>query len=274
MNVNFNANIKFLTGGSYCGGEEWNKPANELDKCFKIYYIRRGEVQILDNNNNFSLKAENLYFINGYAICKQRCIKKFDVDWIHFHPESVYFDYLLKHTPCVTELNLNNFKSFFNLFRQIGHYFSGQITEFDQCHTKIELQSFTMYVIAKVFEKPNNKILFDNQDFLRLLPALELILYQYHTTISLKDIATSCCLSPNYFHRLFLKTFGITPFSHLQKTRMEESVRQLAYTSKTVKEIAYSVGYEDEAYFSRTFSKYYKISPGRYRNNILRKQIP
>jgi AraC family transcriptional activator of pobA len=54
---------------------------------------------------------------------------------------------------------------------------------------------------------------------------------------------------------------------------MEEAVRQLVYTHKPVKEIAYGVGFEDDAYFSRTFSKVYGMSPGRFRKNN-RKKMP
>jgi AraC-like DNA-binding protein len=46
---------------------------------------------------------------------------------------------------------------------------------------------------------------------------------------------------------------------------MEKALRLLIYTDKPIKEIAYKAGYEDEAYFSRMFSKIYQESPGRYR---------
>ena len=273
MGINFNANIKVLIGGSFCGGEAWNKPASELDKCFKIYYFREGEALISDQDNTFTLESGNLYFINGHALQSQQCLKKMVVDWIHFHPESVYLDYLLKFSPCVVELTMSDFGSFFKLFPQLKYYFLDRLDETENRIVKLELQSLVQFVIAQVLGKPDNKIHFDDQDFLRLVPALELISIKYHLPLSLKEIAATCHLSPNYFHRLFLRTFHISPFAHLLQIRMEEAVRQLAYTSKVIKEIAYSVGYEDEAYFSRTFSKYYKTSPGRYRNS-LRKRLP
>jgi len=55
-------------GGSFCGGEVWNKSASEIDKCFKIYYFREGEALITDETSTFTLQAGNLYFINGYAL--------------------------------------------------------------------------------------------------------------------------------------------------------------------------------------------------------------
>ena len=98
-------------------------------------------------------------------------------------------------------------------------------------------------------------------------------IYYYRKNISLEDIAARSHLSPNYFHRLFTKTFHVSPFSYIRIMRMEEAVRQLIYSYKTVKEIAYDSGYEDEAYFSRSFKKRYQVSPGKYRM-AYRKKLP
>ena len=46
---------------------------------------------------------------------------------------------------------------------------------------------------------------------------------------------------------------------------MDEAMRQLVYTTFPVKQIAYNVGYDDEAYFNRVFKNNNKISPGQFR---------
>ena len=43
----------------------------------------------------------------------------------------------------------------------------------------------------------------------------------------------------------------------------------LAGSSMTVKDIAYSVGYSDQMYFSRVFKKFTGSSPTQYRENAL-----
>jgi AraC-like DNA-binding protein len=45
-----------------------------------------------------------------------------------------------------------------------------------------------------------------------------------------------------------------------------EAKRQLCYTSQSIKEIAYDLGFEDSAYFSRFFKKSTQVSPIDYRN--------
>ncbi|WJS93302.1 AraC family transcriptional regulator [Flavobacterium johnsoniae] len=47
-----------------------------------------------------------------------------------------------------------------------------------------------------------------------------------------------------------------------------EAKRELYLTNKTVKEIAYELGYDDEYYFSRVFKGKTDISPQLYRDTI------
>jgi AraC-like DNA-binding protein len=47
-----------------------------------------------------------------------------------------------------------------------------------------------------------------------------------------------------------------------------EAKRLLYYTDMDVKEIAFSLGYEDHTYFSRLFSKVAGIPPGAFRRKF------
>jgi AraC-like DNA-binding protein len=271
MGIGFNSNIKLLMGGSYCGGTEWNKPANDIDKCFKLYYIRQGSASISDKKGNYLISGPNLYFINGNVIESQRCIEKMVVDWVHFKPESVYFNYILQFGPCVQLLDQDFFKSFDPLYKLFNQFFLKRLSEAEERITQLEIQSFIQFAIAQVFKRENEEVIENENSILRLLPALEFISNNYNKEISLKQISEVCFVSPNYFHRLFSQAFQVSPLFYMRQMRMEEAIRQLVYTGRTVKEIAFDIGYEDEAYFSRTFSKLYSISPGKYRKQFNRR---
>lgn len=58
-----------------------------------------------------------------------------------------------------------------------------------------------------------------------------------------------------------------TPTEIIHRRIILQAKRELRYTRKTVKEIAYDLGYEDPAYFSRLFSKKEGISPVKYRES-------
>ena len=73
-----------------------------------------------------------------------------------------------------------------------------------------------------------------------------------------------------------VKTLGRIVKNHFQRTLTEiiserivmEAKRELNLTSKTLKEIAYDLGFNDEYHFSRYFKNKIKVSPQSFRNSL------
>lgn len=83
-----------------------------------------------------------------------------------------------------------------------------------------------------------------------------------------KDYADLLNISPNALARLTKKHFNKT-LTHLITERIIiEAKRELYLTNKSIKEVAYELGYEDEYYFSRLFKKNANISPQVYRETV------
>lgn len=61
---------------------------------------------------------------------------------------------------------------------------------------------------------------------------------------------------------------GLSVGSYIRSRVIVQAKRELAYTSLSAKEIAYSLGYEDYAYFSKLFRKIVGKSPSDYRKNL------
>ena len=51
---------------------------------------------------------------------------------------------------------------------------------------------------------------------------------------------------------------------------MLQAKRDLRFTNKSVKEIAFGLGFEDPSYFTRLFKKAESVSPQVYRDSYLR----
>jgi YesN/AraC family two-component response regulator len=62
--------------------------------------------------------------------------------------------------------------------------------------------------------------------------------------------------------------FNKTLSSLINERIIIEAKRELYLTNKTVKEIAYELGYEDEYYFSRFFKVNADVSPQMYRETV------
>ena len=59
--------------------------------------------------------------------------------------------------------------------------------------------------------------------------------------------------------------FGMSTIKIIEQRRLIEAKRLLAYTTQTVQEIAFDLGYEDHSYFAKVFRKNLKLSPTKFR---------
>lgn len=73
-------------------------------------------------------------------------------------------------------------------------------------------------------------------------------------------------LTPSSYCRAFKRAVGMTPGEYLTQLRMEEAKAMLSSSSSAnrVKDVARSVGFSDELYFSRLFKKREGLSPQIY----------
>lgn len=86
--------------------------------------------------------------------------------------------------------------------------------------------------------------------------------------ISLNEVAEATFLSPNYLSQLLKKQTGMAFIEWLTARRMEQAQHLLAHTVERISEIANSVGFEDEAYFTRRFRQRFLQSPSEYRKSM------
>ncbi|AEA45773.1 helix-turn-helix domain-containing protein [Fluviicola taffensis] len=72
-------------------------------------------------------------------------------------------------------------------------------------------------------------------------------------------------ISVSYLNDTVKSISGFTATHFIQQEIFRESQRLLCYTNKSIKEIAFQLGYEDYKYFIRLFSKSVGISPSNFR---------
>jgi transcriptional regulator GlxA family with amidase domain len=72
-------------------------------------------------------------------------------------------------------------------------------------------------------------------------------------------------VSPSHFFALFKHATGHTPIDFFIHLRMHRACELLQKTGLCVKEVAASLGYEDQFYFSRIFKAVNRVAPSEYR---------
>jgi len=83
-----------------------------------------------------------------------------------------------------------------------------------------------------------------------------------------KEYAVLLNISPNALAKIAKKHFNKTLTNLIADRIIIEAKRELYLTNKSIKEVAYGLGYDDEYYFSRFFKKNAHISPQVYRETV------
>ena len=74
-------------------------------------------------------------------------------------------------------------------------------------------------------------------------------------------------MSKYHFLRIFKSVVGCTPIEYRNRIRLEHAKELLCDTSQTVGEIAASLGFGSNVYFSNVFKEKFGVSPSQYRKN-------
>lgn len=257
--------LDILTGGTYTGNETWNKQHSDIDNCFKLYQIVEGELFLSDENEEYLLKKGGVYFINGSKLKSQRCIKYFSTHWLHFIPKDLVVHYSLLAMPLVVDF-AGFVKTTFQPLEEIERLISNHPASYQTYYLlslkiQICIQSMIVFLLEQ-YPLISPHILYSLHT---IEPAMRYMKEHFAEPVRLKQLAGCCKISPNYFHKLFTQALQTTPTNYIGLLRMNAALPLLLNNQYTIKEIAYRIGFSDDAYFSRVFKKHYNITPGEYR---------
>ncbi|MEO9571019.1 MAG: helix-turn-helix domain-containing protein [Polaribacter sp.] len=142
------------------------------------------------------------------------------------------------------------------------------IEEFQQNETAQYdmLQSYLkQFIINAVRVKKENHVIKEDTET-RLFKDFSLLVEQnFKTMHTVTDYANRLGLSPKSITKHFQKLGAKTPSEFIKNRILLEAKRLLIYTDKTVKEIAFDLGFNDPAYFTRFFTKAISKSPLQFK---------
>lgn len=99
--------------------------------------------------------------------------------------------------------------------------------------------------------------------------AITYIEQNYTRDFSIEDIAATLGIDRGYFGKLFKRATGQSPQQFLIQYRLIKAANLLKTTELSIREVANSVGYENQLHFSRAFRKMYEVSPREYKKTLL-----
>lgn len=87
----------------------------------------------------------------------------------------------------------------------------------------------------------------------------------YRQQRSIEFYAASLGMTPTQLNRICRRELGESALAVIHRRLIAEAERDLAYTTLSVKAIAYSLGFSDAAYFSRFFRRRVGLTPSEFR---------
>ena len=102
----------------------------------------------------------------------------------------------------------------------------------------------------------------------RIRKVLNFIEENLDNELSLENLAEIGNYSPFHFHRIFRGIIGETLQEYINRKRLEKSAMLLSHQKqKSIEDIFSEVGFKSNSTFSKTFKKYFGVSPSVFRKN-------
>ncbi|GAB4412293.1 MAG: AraC family transcriptional regulator [Anaerolineae bacterium] len=167
-------------------------------------------------------------------------------------PEGVYTMSIDPHT---TQMVVNLFRECYESF--LGSFVLQRMIYISQTlHHLLGTLFFNNRAFSPTLRTSRFHNLEETRNFLR---------QNLHSRLTLDEMAAHARLSKSHFIRLFKEQTGYSPVDYFIHLKMQHACMLLSVTRKTVREIAWEIGYDDPYYFSRIFKKVIGMSPRRYR---------
>lgn len=95
---------------------------------------------------------------------------------------------------------------------------------------------------------------------------LDYIHKNYHSPITLNEIAEHVNLNASYLSSLFKKEMGLTIFQYISQTRLEASMNMLKFSDYSYADISNYCGYSSQSHFTYCLRTHTGLTPKQYRD--------
>lgn len=262
------------------GGHDEDMELHDHSDFSELVIVLNGNATHVVNSETSFIKKGNVFVIDGATAHAYKDPHDFKICNIMYRPEMLR----------AAGPDLRTSKGFQALFilepyyRNIQHYES-------KLSLSIPSLEYVSSVIAFMIEEYENKLQgyqtmlssrfmelvvflsrqYENQEkglqsnLMHLANAISYIEDHYLEPLTLEDVAAKSGISVRHLNRIFQSYYQTTPFTYLQKLRLERACTLLRTTNLPITEISYECGFNDSNYFTRQFTKTLGMSPKAYR---------
>lgn len=247
--------------------------------CLEINYAVSGNGIYIIGENEYQINTGDLFVINNseYHVAFNQGGLVLKV--IVFNPNMVWQGY--------NTLDYKYLQTFFELKDSFKHHFSAEhhmVGKIFELMLEIEsewnernvgyrllIKSLLMEILAHLYRGFENaqpyarKTLKFQEDYNRIVNAIEYIEKNYTSDIQLKFLAELVHMSPNYFSKFFSSVMSVTVVGYINRKRVNNACMLLKTTKMSVTEIALASGFTDIPHFNKIFKEHWGKTPMQIR---------
>lgn len=248
---------------------------------FSLIWVKAGEGQLKADFSEYEFKANSLFAFSPYQPYMLRTKNNLSGVAINFHPEFFCIFKHHKEVSCNGVLYNNIYSPPFvqvdetsaATLDMICTQIKTEMQQADLAQHELLVSYLKIFLITaarlKTQQQPELKAETTDQKEPFILQKLkDAIEEHFKTKHTPADYAALLYMSPKSLAKITKTHFNKTLSSLINERIIIEAKRELYLTNKTVKEIAYELGYDDEYYFSRFFKVNADVSPQLYRDTV------
>ena len=254
-----------------------------LHDYYSIFWIESGEAIHATEFVEYSLKQDTILFVPPGLKHRMYIDKSVGGIYILFNEDFIQYN-RKNHVP-LTEYRLFNnpdFKSLITVIperrrklRNITELILDEIQNTDDYSEDIVLNLLHLFLLEsrRIFDQQNQstKEESDSTPDTTIIKFKQLIEENYITQKNVTPYAEMLNMNPSCLNELTKRTTGITA-GELIRNRVIGEIKKLLYSSSlSGKEIAFDLGFDDPAYFSRFFRKYTGLTLKEFRDQSRKK---
>jgi AraC family transcriptional regulator, arabinose operon regulatory protein len=230
-----------------------------------LIYCYKGEGIIEVGGRVVTLKANTYYIVPPGAAHSYYALEAnpWSIYWVHFTgAQAVHFydKFAARFAESAPLLSLEERR--LSLFESLIGVLEGGYSEANLEYVNLSLTQLLNAFLYDRFFAEAGKQLSDNNT---VEAAIEYMKKHLDTALKIDDIAAHFSYSPSHFFTLFKKRTGYSPIHYFNYLKVQKACQYLSFTTMSIKEISFALGFNDPLYFSRLFKKIMGTSPLQYR---------
>jgi AraC family transcriptional regulator, transcriptional activator of pobA len=248
---------------------------------YSMIWIQKGNGEYKVDVNQYAIEDNTIIFFTPYQPFQFLHTTEANGIAVHFHPDffciekhkhevgcnGVLFNNI--YQPPSIQINDDEIKLFSNIINLMQEEMKGE--EMAQYEMIVNhLKSFLIKASRiKISQHPQALADCAPEEPPFVLQKLkDFIEANYKSRHAPSEYASMLNISLNALGKITRSHFSKSPSELIQERIVIEAKRELYLTNKSVKEIAFSLGFDDEYYFSRFFKKNTSVSPQLYRSTV------